>query len=1368
MEFNTLKNAFAAFNFPVVWRKKAEKQKSEHRVLLSGLIVILASYFSPLNAAVTFQKLNGPFKNAVESWGASWADVNNDAYPDLFVGNHRALPTFYMNNTNGNFTNSTAFVDVGRTWFDTPLLDHHGSSFADFDNDGDQDLFLSTAYAYDAQIMVNSGNGQLINRIGNYPAMRVDQEGRLPVWFDYNRDGKMDMAMSNGAKNTFYAQAGNGTFSNKTAAANFVSDLTTFGILWDVNGDNTLDLVMANDGPFPEVAYSTNGLPFTNITGLIPPVQSVLDALQGDFDRDLRNDVFLVRGALRHRQVKQVSNTRLEARMHMDAGSSDKGFEFTTAGTVTLKIDSTQYSSAFRAFTGANGVHLPDQDGTPDNKITTLILDPSNPQTHGIDPNRNKQGTFIGYTPATKKWTVRIGLGSSGPPPASRAYFIATSTSAITNVSSNSITSRDKQTPGVMLLSKQNGIVNSTASTGALANPVSCISGAAADFDNDMDMDIYLVCSGGVENISNIMFENNGSGVFTKHVNAWGAVSAVGVGLPSGAGTGENATVADYNLDGFVDIHVTNGLNLRPFLVGGPNHLYRNQGNNNKWVQFDLQGTASTRDGIGARVIVTAGGISQLREQNGGYKRWAQNDRRLHFGLANNGTANVQVQWPSGIVSNFTNVAANKIYRIVEGGGIQVVVPGAGGGGGGNTTPVFVISDASRSEDGGSMTFTVTASPAPTSQISVNYATVTNTAISGTDFTATSGTLNFFSGDTSKNITVNILNDNLAEADEDFTVTLTNAVDALIGDGQGTGTIIDDDSGGGGQSGLSINDNAITEGAAGAVKFTVTLTPTPTAKVTVKYATVNGTALAGSDYSAKNGTLTFFAGQTTKNVWVGVKNDSVAEDEETFILRLSNPTNATIAKADGITTITDDETGGGGGGQSGLSINDNAITEGAAGAVKFTVTLTPAPTSKVTVKYATVNGTALAGSDYSAKNGTLTFFAGQTTKNVWVGVKNDSVAEDEETFILQLSNPTNATIAKADGITTITDDETGGGGGGQSGLSINDNAITEGAAGAVKFTVTLTPAPTSKVTVKYATVNGTALAGSDYSAKNGTLTFFAGQTTKNVWVGVKNDSVAEDEETFILRLSNPTNATIAKADGITTITDDETGGGGGGQSGLSINDNSITEGAAGAVKFTVTLTPAPTAQVTVKYATVNGSALAGSDYSAKNGTLTFNAGQTTKNVWVGVKDDSQAESTENFTLRLSNPTNAAISKADGVTTITDDDSGGGGGSGSALSINNTSKKEGTGGAKLTITLSPASSAQVKVKFKTVNGSAVAGSDYTYKAGTLTFNAGETQKNIWVPIKSDSVNDPNETFTVRLTNPVNATIADNSGTVTILE
>ena len=93
---------------------------------------------------------------------------------------------------------------------------------------------------------------------------------------------------------------------------------------------------------------------------------------------------------------------------------------------------------------------------------------------------------------------------------------------------------------------------------------------------------------------------------------------------------------ADYDRDGFLDLLVTNGHNMRPVYIGGPKQLFHNLGNANSWIEFDLVGTRSNRDGIGAKIYLTSGGVTQYREQNGGYHRWSQNSTRGHVGLAGN------------------------------------------------------------------------------------------------------------------------------------------------------------------------------------------------------------------------------------------------------------------------------------------------------------------------------------------------------------------------------------------------------------------------------------------------------------------------------------------------------------------------------------------------------------------------------------------------------------------------------------------------------------------------------------------------------------------------------------------------------------
>jgi hypothetical protein len=237
---------------------------------------------------------------------------------------------------------------------------------------------------------------------------------------------------------------------------------------------------------------------------------------------------------------------------------------------------------------------------------------------------------------------------------------------------------------------------------------------------------------------------------------------------------------------------------------------------------------------------------------------------------------------------------------------------------------------------------------------------------------------------------------------------------------------------------LTIADVTVNEGNAGATtaSFTVSLSAAATAPVTVNYATADGTAAAGSDYMNASGTLSFAIGQSSKTVAVTINGDTAVEADETLVVNLSAASGATIAKAQGTATITNDDvalppplpT---------LSIDDVAGNEGNAGtaAASFTVTLSAAAAGPVTVNYATADGTGTAGTDYLATSGTLTFAAGQTTKTITVTVNGDTAVEPTETFSVTLSTPSAATIAKATGAGTITNDDVapappGGGGGG--------------------------------------------------------------------------------------------------------------------------------------------------------------------------------------------------------------------------------------------------------------------------------------------------------------------------------------------------
>jgi hypothetical protein len=668
--------------------------------------------------------------------------------------------------------------------------------------------------------------------------------------------------------------------------------------------------------------------------------------------------------------------------------------------------------------------------------------------------------------------------------------------------------------------------------------------------------------------------------------------------------------------------------------------------------------------------------------------------------------------------------------------------------------PTLSISDASVTEGNAgpvSAVFTVTLSAASGRVVSVTYATADGTASAGTDYISTGGTLVFAPGQTTRALTVTVLGDTLDEPDETFTVNLSNAVNAAIADGQGVGTIRDDDP----EPTLSISDASVTEGNAGPVSavFTVTLSAASGRVVTVTYATADGTASAGADYISTGGTLVFAPGQTTRALTVTVNGDTLDEEDETFFVNLTGAVNAAIADGQGVGTIRDDDP------EPGLSISDASVTEGNAGPVSavFTVTLSAASGRVVTVTYATADGSATAGTDYNSAGGTLTFAPGETTRTLTVTVNGDTLDEPNETFFVNLSNAVNAAIADGQGVGTILDDDP------EPTLSISDASVTEGDSGTTTavFTVTLSAASGRVVSVTYATADGTASAGADYNSASGTLTFAPGALTQFLTVTVNGDTLDEPNETFFVNLSNPVHAVIADGQGVGTILDDDP------EPTLSISDASVTEGNAGPVSavFTVTLSAASGRVVSVTYATADGTATAGTDYIGANGILVFAPGQTSRTLTVTVLGDTLDEPDETFTVNLSNAVNAAIADGQGVGTILDDDPE------PTLSISDTSVTEGNAGpvsAVFTVTLSAASGRVVSVTYATADGTATAGTDYIGANGILVFAPGQTSRTLTVTVLGDTLDEPDETFTVNLSNAVNAAIADGQGVGTILD
>ena len=653
-------------------------------------------------------------------------------------------------------------------------------------------------------------------------------------------------------------------------------------------------------------------------------------------------------------------------------------------------------------------------------------------------------------------------------------------------------------------------------------------------------------------------------------------------------------------------------------------------------------------------------------------------------------------------------------------------------------------------------TFTVTAAPRPSpgDTVTVNFATADSSAVAPADYAATSGSVTMTRANPSRTVSVTVVGDTVDETSETLLVSLSNLVatgggSGSITDGQGVGTITDDDA----TPTISIDDVPTNEGDVGTTNatFTVSLSTASGQTVAVDYATADDTAVEPGDYTARSGTVVFAAGQVTRPINVPVKGDTTDENNETFWVSLSNPTGGMIADGLGGGTITDDD------GPPSVSVNDVTVAEGDAGTTTetFSVSLSTVSGKTVTVDYATSDGTATAPGDYTVTSGSVTIPAGSATSTFDVSVNGDTLNEDDETFTVALSNAGNATISDGTGTSTIADDDP------IPSLSVADGSNDESSAASsgLQYTVTLSAASSKSVTVDYVTADGTASAPGDYTPKSGTLTFVPGDTSETVTVTGVDNSAYEFDETVLLDLSGPSNATVLDGQATGTLTNDDAA------PSLVVGDVTVTEGTGlfTTATFTVTLAGATEEAAWVDYASADGTATAPGDFLSTSGTLSFAPGDTTETVAITLVADSAFESDEAYTLELSSAVNATIGDGSGAGVITDDDTL------PTIDAIDASQPEGNAGTSslaVPVTLSNPSAFPVTVDFATADGGAVAGSDYTSTVGTLSFAPGDTSELVNVPVGGDTTYEDDESFAVDLAAPSGAILGGQQASGTI--
>ena len=615
---------------------------------------------------------------------------------------------------------------------------------------------------------------------------------------------------------------------------------------------------------------------------------------------------------------------------------------------------------------------------------------------------------------------------------------------------------------------------------------------------------------------------------------------------------------------------------------------------------------------------------------------------------------------------------------------------------------VITVSSPSAFENSGTLTFNIhREGGAIHDYLYLNSATSDGTAYTWqNDYGTTNSGVTFAPFQTDTTVSVSITDDDSVEENEIFYL---NIVPYMGGSGVafGVGTIMNDD---------AIISVAPATGSEkdGGMWFTVTRSGgDPSQFLYLSTSTDNGSAYAGQDFTSPSMGVYFQANQMSSTIWVPVTSDSEMESDETFTLNIQGNWSI-IASATG--TITD---------YTPYSLFQSSVS----GPIMenhpyIDVTVSRSMTGR-SQNVHVYTDSASANSTYSTFDSTIHFEQNETSKQIRIQLNDDLIIDGNQSFAVHtdsLDNTESVVYTDTSWITVIDDENSG-----TAILSTSASLTTEGYNSTI-VSLTRTGNTDNQIAVHYQTSDGSAKSGKDYSAASGTAIFEAGQSTTWFQVNFIDDAIAEPDETF--------NYTITGLDGtqintnFAIILDDDF---------IKVQDLTVNE-SAGIAKVHLVRSERMSETFTLHYSTAPGTASI-DDFSAVSSSLTFSPNQTEAFVSIPITADNIGEPTEYFTFNAWSIYNNLYCTFNGQVMIENDDV-----ESSPLHafIGNGLGYEG-GKVEFPIELSRPSKLPITISYSTIDtGFAVINTDYSVvNAGTITFQAGETEKLVSIDALNDS-------------------------------
>ncbi len=578
----------------------------------------------------------------------TWIDFNNDGFIDMVDPRHDFDPSFYINNGNGTFTN--IFSQTGIT--SGKKIDRHGLVWGDYDNDGNMDLFIVVGTKSEqveaiSQLWKGDGQGNFVNVA---ETAGVTKGGRSGNWVDYNNDGFLDLFILEETNITLFKNNGNGTFANVTqeAGLEIMGYFLQSSSFADYDNDGDMDLFLGGDR---DQLFKNNGDgTFSNafLSSETKNYQEGQGIAWGDYDNDGDLDLFVARGVSDYYRNIIWNTSKITFANIIFKNESPQGIDFRTNGTTV-----TFYLRINNSFSGSN-IFIGEAKTNPTQNRFTLSAAVGIPYI-----SEQERAFYIWKENDSNLWHLRWSTNANRP----NFYGEITSNGDFTEAISLFM---PLGTNKKCTLYQNNGDGTFTDATdntnvGLTGNYYSAVWG---DYDNDGDLDLYVVDSGDITgNRPNRLYKNNGNGTFTESAQEENAAGMEAVGRHFGSSWG------DYNNDGFLDLFISQGRGWGYPLALGTEILYKNIGNYNNWLKINLTGVLSNRLALGATVTVKTGDKTYFRHLNGGGggELYSQGYTPIHFGLGSAAVVDsIIIKWPSGLIKKIENIASNQTLKVIE------------------------------------------------------------------------------------------------------------------------------------------------------------------------------------------------------------------------------------------------------------------------------------------------------------------------------------------------------------------------------------------------------------------------------------------------------------------------------------------------------------------------------------------------------------------------------------------------------------------------------------------------------------------------------------------------------------------------------